>query len=103
MICLSHTSSSQPSYPASNIQTADSYKQLEDPVLIVHALQKLGVELKRAGRNQEAVHCLEEARDTSFNTSKHVAAFANSYLAHIYAATSDTLRFERAIHTALAL
>jgi tetratricopeptide (TPR) repeat protein len=78
-------------------------KQLGTPVFIVHALQKMGVELKRAGRHQEAIDCLEEARDVSFNASKHVAAFANSYLAHIYAASGDALRFERAIHTAMAL
>lgn len=78
-------------------------KQLGDPVLIVHSLQKMGVELKRARRYQEALHCLEEARDVSFRASKHVAAFANAYLAHIYAADGDALRFERAIHTAQAL
>jgi tetratricopeptide (TPR) repeat protein len=78
-------------------------KQLSSPVFIVHALQKMGVELKRAGRHQEAIDCLEEARDVSFNATKHVAAFANSYLAHIYAASGDALRFERAIHTAMAL
>jgi tetratricopeptide (TPR) repeat protein len=78
-------------------------KQLGSPVFIVHALQKMGVELKRAGRHQEAIDCLEEARDVSFNATKHVAAFANSYLAHIYAASGDALRFERAMHTAMAL
>jgi transcriptional regulator with XRE-family HTH domain len=77
--------------------------QLGDPVLQVHALQKLAVELNRVGRKQEAVNALEMARDLSFGTSKHVAAFANAYLAHIYAACGDALRFERAIHTARAL
>ncbi len=67
-------------------------RQLDDPVLTIHALQKMGVELMRANRNQEAINALEEARDLSFGGSKHVAAFANSYLAHIYAATGDTLR-----------
>jgi transcriptional regulator with XRE-family HTH domain len=78
-------------------------KQLGDPVLIVHALQKLGVELMRVQRLQEAMHALEEARDTSFSASRHVAAFANAYLGHIYAANGDALRFERAIHTAQSL
>lgn len=78
-------------------------KQLRDPVFIVHALQKMGVELKRAGRLAEAVNALEEARDVSFHASKHVQAFVHGYLAHIYAATGDTLRFERAIHTAQRL
>jgi len=78
-------------------------KQLDDPTLMVHALQKMGVELKRAGRNQEAINALEEARDLSFKASKPVAAFANAYLAHIYAASGDALHFERAIHTAQVL
>lgn len=78
-------------------------KQLDDPVLMVHALQKMGVELKRADRHQEAIHALEQARDLSFKASKHVAAFANAYLAHIYAASGDVLHFERAINTALTL
>jgi transcriptional regulator with XRE-family HTH domain len=77
--------------------------QLGNPTFTVHALQKMGVELKRAGRLQEAVNALEEARDTSFQASKHVQAFANAYLAHIYATTGDTLRFERAINTAQSL
>jgi len=78
-------------------------KQLDDPVLMVHALQKMGVELKRAHRHQDAINALEEARDLSFKASKHVAAFANAYLAHIYAGTGDALRFERAINTAQSL
>ncbi len=78
-------------------------KQLDDPTLMVHALQKMGVELRRAGRNQEAINALEEARDISFKASKQVATFANAYLAHIYAASGDALRFERAINTAQLL
>jgi tetratricopeptide (TPR) repeat protein len=74
-----------------------------DPVLQVHALQKMGVELNRAGRRQDAVNALEEARDLSFGTSKPVAAFANAYLGHIYAASGDALHFERAISTARLL
>lgn len=78
-------------------------KQVDDPVLMVHALQKMGVELRRAERNQEAIDALEEARDLSFKASKQVAAFANAYLAHIYAANHDAPRFERAMNTALVL
>jgi transcriptional regulator with XRE-family HTH domain len=78
-------------------------RQLGDPIFIVHALQKMGVELKRVGRLQEAINALEEARDTSFQASKHVQAFANAYIAHIYAAAGDRLRFERAINTAQSL
>ena len=78
-------------------------KQLDDPVLMVHALQKMGVELKRAHRYEDAINALEEARDLSFKASKQVAAFANAYLAHIYAGTGDALHFERAINTAQSL
>ncbi|QBD81298.1 XRE family transcriptional regulator [Ktedonosporobacter rubrisoli] len=78
-------------------------QQLGDPVLQVHALQKLAVELNRARRKQEAVQAMEEARDLSFKASKYVAAFANAYLAHIYAAAGEALRFERAITTAQSL
>ncbi len=77
--------------------------QAENPALIVHALQKTGVELNRANQMQEAIDCLEKARDVSFRSSKHVATFANAYLAHIYADSGDNLRFERAIETALVL
>jgi transcriptional regulator with XRE-family HTH domain len=78
-------------------------QRLDDPTLQVHALQKMAVELNRVNRKEEAVNALEEARDLSFGTSKHVAAFANAYLAHIYAASGEARRFERAIDTALAL
>jgi tetratricopeptide (TPR) repeat protein len=81
----------------------DTAKQLGDPVLQIHALQKMGVELNRANRKQDAVNALEEARDLSFGTSKQVAAFTNAYLGHIYAAAGESLRFERAINTALNL
>lgn len=78
-------------------------KQLDNPALLVHALQKLAVEYNRAGRISEAINCMEQARDISFRSSKHVAVFANAYLAHIYADAGDALRFERAIDTALSL
>lgn len=78
-------------------------ERLGDPVLTVHALQKMGVELNRANRKQEAVQALEDARDLSFHAGKHVAAFANAYLAHIYAAADDALHFERAINTAIQI
>ena len=38
-----------------------------------------------------------------FENNDYVQAFANAYLAHIYATTGDTLRFERAINTAQGL
>ncbi len=81
----------------------DVAKQSGDLILIVHSLQKIAVELKRAGKMQDAINALEEARDISFKTSKHVAAFTNAYLAHMYSTNGDTLRFERTINTALSL
>ncbi|HEX7737966.1 MAG TPA: helix-turn-helix transcriptional regulator [Ktedonobacteraceae bacterium] len=81
----------------------DAAKQANDFILIAHALQKIGVELKRVGKMRDAIDVLEEARDISFKTSKHVAAFTNAYLAHMYATSGDTLRFERAINTAISL
>ncbi len=81
----------------------DTAKQAEDFILIAHALQKIGVELKRVGKLHDAINALEEARDLSFKSDKHVAAFTNAYLAHMYATNGDTLRFERAINTALSL
>ncbi len=77
--------------------------QAGDFILIAHALQKIGVELKRNGNLQDAINALEEARDISFKTSKHVAAFTNAYLAQMYSTSGDVLRFERAINTALDL
>ena len=76
-------------------------ERVSDPVLMVHALQKLGVELNRAERYRDAVNALEQARDYSFSASKPVMALANAYLAHIYAAGRDLNHFERAINTAI--
>ncbi|HEU5381147.1 MAG TPA: helix-turn-helix transcriptional regulator [Ktedonobacteraceae bacterium] len=81
----------------------DIAKQSGDLVLIIHSLQKIAVELKRVGKMQDAINALEEARDISFKTSKHVAAFTNAYLAHMYSTNGDTLRFERTINIALSL
>jgi tetratricopeptide (TPR) repeat protein len=78
-------------------------RQLDDPVLTVHSLQKVGVELKRAGRYHEAINALEEARALSAKTSPQLAAFANAYLSQMYAVAGDALRFERAIERAITL
>jgi transcriptional regulator with XRE-family HTH domain len=81
----------------------DSAVQAEDPILIAHSLQKIGVELKRIGLIDEAINALEEARDISFRAGSVVAAFTNAYLAHMYSTNGETLRFERTINTAIAL
>ncbi|WP_069802760.1 helix-turn-helix domain-containing protein [Thermogemmatispora onikobensis] len=78
-------------------------RQVRDPVLTAHALQKLGVELKRIGRFTEAISALEEARDLSLKISKPLAAFTSAYLSQMYAIAGDALRFERTIEQAIAL
>ncbi|HLZ60426.1 MAG TPA: helix-turn-helix transcriptional regulator [Ktedonosporobacter sp.] len=78
-------------------------KQLDDPAHIILALTKLSVNYMRFGRMPEAVEAGEVARDLSFKASKQAAAYANAYLAHIYAADKDLARFERAIGTAINL
>ncbi|GER85053.1 MAG: helix-turn-helix transcriptional regulator [Thermogemmatispora sp.] len=78
-------------------------RQAEDPVLTAHALQKLGVELKRIGRRSEAINALEEARDLALKISRPLAAFTSAYLSQMYAIAGDALRFERTIEHAIAL
>jgi tetratricopeptide (TPR) repeat protein len=71
------------------------------PTMSCEALVYLGSELGRSGKKQEQVAYLEQARDLSFETSKHLRAYAHTYLARAYAfSANDTLRFERAIHFA---
>ena len=77
--------------------------RLDDPATLALALMSIGAELDRAGRSPEAVDALEQARDASFNASKHVAAFVHTYLARAYASCGDARRFERAAETARTL
>ncbi len=78
-------------------------EQLGEPYFLTLAQMNIGVELERAGHKKEAVELLEKARDTSFETSREIAALVNSYLARAYASNGDALRFQRAIDTALTL
>lgn len=78
-------------------------EQLGEPYLLTLAQMNIGVELERAGHKKEAVELLEKARDTSFETSREIAALVNSYLARAYASNGDALRFQRAIDTAQTL
>lgn len=82
------------------LQTA---KQIDDPVSIALALMSLGSEHDRAGKQQEAVSYLEEARDVSFGASRQIAGFVNAYLARAYASAGDSLHFQRAVDTAYML
>jgi len=81
----------------------DTAKQLGEPGPLAHALMNMGVELERGGRKQEAVDCLEQARDISFDASKAWAALIHSYLSRIYASAGDDLRFQRASEQAQKL
>jgi hypothetical protein len=73
---------------------------LGEPSTIALALMGIGTELERAGRQQEAVDRLEQARDVSFNASKQIAVLVNAYLARSYASNHEATRFQRAIDTA---
>ncbi len=92
-------------------------EQLGEPTWIAHSLLEVGIELHRAGYllrqsgntsdwkayMQEAVQCVEKARDLTFNTSKVVAAYVHAYLARVYGTNGEHYRFEQAIDTALNL
>src|SRR5438067_12737988 len=78
-------------------------EQLGEPYFLTLAQMNIGVELERTGRKEEAVELLEKACDTSFGTSREIAALIHSYLARAYASDGDSLRFQRAIDTAQTL
>lgn len=78
-------------------------EQLGETYLLTLAQMNIGVELERTGRKHEAVELLEKARDTSFGTSREIAALVHSYLARTYASSGDAVRFQRAIDTAQTL
>ncbi|MHB8598654.1 MAG: hypothetical protein ACYDER_17790 [Ktedonobacteraceae bacterium] len=78
-------------------------KQLGEPSTLALSLMGMGTELERAGKQQEAVDRLEEARDVSFRATKQIAALIHAYLARAYASNGDALHFQRAIDTAQSL
>src|SRR5713226_3254188 len=67
-------------------------KQLGDPAMLALALSSIGTELERAGRRDEAIDYLEEARDVAFDASKHMLTFVYAYLARAYAGNGDASR-----------
>jgi transcriptional regulator with XRE-family HTH domain len=73
---------------------------IDHPATIALSLLGKGTELDRFGRHQEAIICLEAARDESFRASKHIAALANAYLARVYASSNKSDQFKRAINIA---
>lgn len=80
-------------------------EQLQDPAYQILALTKLSVSYMRNHTSfhsiEKAVEAGELARDLSFNASKQAAAYSNAYLAHVYGASRDLPRFERAINAAI--
>lgn len=92
-------------------------EQLGEPAWIAHSLLAIGTELHRkgyllrqagdtlewAGYLQQATQYLEKARDLSFSTSKHIAAFVHAYLARVDGSVRDNYHFEHAVDTALTL
>ena len=87
----------------SYIKMNQTAEQLGEAYFLTLAQMNMGVELERAGRKKEAIELLEKARDTSFGTSREIAALVHSYLARAYASNGDSLRFQRAIDTAQTL
>lgn len=75
-------------------------RELGEPATLALAFMGIGTELERAGKQQEAIDYLEQARDTSFDASKQIRAVVNAYLARAYASNQETTRFRRAIDTA---
>jgi transcriptional regulator with XRE-family HTH domain len=74
-----------------------------EPSVKALALKSIGKELSRDGQHQEAVSCLEDARDTAIDGSRLLRAFVHSYLIRTYGGHKDALRFERAVNTGLTL
>src|SRR5258707_4981916 len=74
-----------------------------EPGLKALALKSIGKELNREGSHSEAVVYLEEARDAAMSGGKLLRAFVHSYLIRAYGGNKDSVRFERAVNTGLAL
>ncbi len=72
-------------------------KKLDHPATLAIALLGRGTELDRFQRYDEALECLEAARNESFRASKHVIALVNAYLARVYASMGKGPEFKRAI------
>ncbi|SFX78119.1 hypothetical protein SAMN04487866_1259 [Thermoactinomyces sp. DSM 45891] len=79
----------------------DIAKSIDHPATIAISYLNMGTELERMERHDEAIECLELARDESFRASKHVMVLTNSYLARVYASAKLEQKFKRAIETAL--
>jgi transcriptional regulator with XRE-family HTH domain len=77
-------------------------RAIDHPATLAIALLGRGTELSRANRHSEAIESLEEARDESFQASRHVMAICNAYLARAYSAPGPQFaaEFKRAIAVA---
>jgi|SRR5579859_2163191 len=78
-------------------------KHEAEPSVKALVLKSIGKELSRDGQHEEAVSCLEDARDVAINGSRLLRAFIHSYLIRTYGGNKDALRFERAVNTGLTL
>ncbi len=76
-------------------------KAIDHPATIAMSYLNMGTELERMGKQEEAIECLELARDESFQASKHIMVVTNAYLARAYASAKQSVKFKRAIETAL--
>ncbi len=76
-------------------------KAIDHPATLAMSYLNIGTELERMGKQEEAIECLELARDESFQASKHIMVVTNAYLARAYASAKQKEKFKRAIETAL--
>lgn len=78
-------------------------KAIDHPATLAMSYLNIGTELERMGQQEEAIECLEFARDESFRASKHIMIVTNAYLARAYASAGQRVKFKRAIDVALRL
>jgi tetratricopeptide (TPR) repeat protein len=78
-------------------------KAIDEPATLAMSYLNMGTELERMEEQEEAIDCLELARDVSFRASKHVMVVTNAYLARAYASAGQKVKFDRAIGTALRI
>jgi tetratricopeptide (TPR) repeat protein len=76
-------------------------KAIDHPATLAMSYLNVGTELGRMGKQEEAIECLELARDESFRASKHIMVITNAYLARAYASAGQKVKFKRAIEVAL--
>ena len=78
-------------------------KAIDHPATLAMSYLNIGTELERMGQQEEAIECLELARDELFRASKQIMVVTNAYLARAYASAGQKIKFKRAIETALRI